>query len=103
MFKGKQIPKCSCGGIIKPEVVLYNEGLDSATINGAVQAIASADTLIVAGTSLTVYPAAGLIDYFRGKHLIVINRDATSRDSRADLVIHEPVGKTLAQIHLEKA
>ncbi|XQP55361.1 MAG: NAD-dependent protein deacylase [Mycoplasmoidaceae bacterium] len=102
-FKGKQIPKCSCGGIIKPEVVLYNEGLDSATINGAVQAIANADTLIVAGTSLTVYPAAGLIDYFRGKHLIVINRDATSRDGRADLVIHEPVGKTLAQIHLEKA
>ncbi|MBQ0045827.1 MAG: NAD-dependent protein deacylase [Mycoplasma sp.] len=100
-FKGKGIPTCSCGGIIKPEVVLYNEGLDGATINGAVQAIANADTLIVAGTSLTVYPAAGLIDYFRGKHLILINRDKTGRDVQAEIVIHEPVGETLAKINLK--
>lgn len=100
-FKGKGIPKCSCGGIIKPEVVLYNEGLDPATMQGAVEAIAQADTLIVAGTSLTVYPAAGLIDYFRGKHLILINRDKTGREVAAELVINEPVGKTLAQINLK--
>ena len=100
-FKGKGIPKCSCGGIIKPEVVLYNEGLDSATIDGAVNAIANADVLIVAGTSLTVYPAAGLINYFNGNHLILINRDKTGAEHRASLVINEPVGKTLAQIHLK--
>ncbi len=100
-FKNKGIPKCSCGGVIKPEVVLYNEGLDSATINGAVEAIASCDTLIVAGTSLTVYPAAGLIDYFRGKHLILINRDQTGRETGAELVINEPVGKVLSQINLK--
>lgn len=101
-FKGKGIPTCSCGGIIKPEVVLYNEGLDPATMNGAVEAIANADTLIVAGTSLTVYPAAGLINYFRGKHIILINRDVTGKESMADLVINEPVGKTLAQINLKR-
>lgn len=100
-FKGKGVPTCDCGGIIKPEVVLYNEGLDPATINGAVEAIAQADTLIVAGTSLTVYPAAGLINYFRGKHLILINRDITGKESMAELVINEPVGKTLAQINLK--
>lgn len=100
-FKNKGIPTCSCGGIIKPEVVLYNEGLDNTTITNAVEAIANADTLIVAGTSLTVYPAAGLIDYFRGKHLILINRDKTGKESMADLVINEPVGKTFAQIHLK--
>lgn len=100
-FKGKGIPRCSCGGIIKPEVVLYNEGLDAATIDGAVNAIANADVLIVAGTSLTVYPAAGLINYFNGDHLILINRDKTGAENRADLVINEPVGKTLAQINLK--
>lgn len=100
MFKNKGIPTCSCGGVIKPEVVLYNEGLDNSTIESAIRTIASADTLIVAGTSLTVHPAAGLINYFKGKHLIVINRDSTSQDGRADLVIHEPVGKTLAKIQL---
>ena len=100
-FKGKGIPRCSCGGIIKPEVVLYNEGLDAATIDGAVNAIANADVLIVAGTSLTVYPAAGLINYFNGDHLILINRDKTGAEHRADLVINEPVGKTLAQINLK--
>lgn len=100
-FKNKGVPTCSCGGIIKPEVVLYNEGLDNATITAAVDAIAHADTLIVAGTSLTVYPAAGLIDYFKGKHLILINRDKTGKESLADLVINEPVGKTFSQINLK--
>ncbi len=99
-FKGKGVPTCSCGGIIKPEVVLYNEGLDNATITGAVQAIAHADTLIIAGTSLAVYPAAGLIDYFKGDHLILINKDKTAKDVYAELVINEPVGKTLAKIQL---
>ena len=99
-FKNKGIPTCSCGGIIKPEVVLYNEGLDNQTINGAVEAIANADTLIVAGTSLTVYPAAGLIDYFHGKNLVLINKSATPQDNAADLVIHEPIGQVLSQIKI---
>lgn len=99
--KQNKIPRCSCGGIIKPEVVLYNEGLDNSTIEGAVGAVANADTLIVAGTSLTVYPAAGLVDYFRGKNLILINKDATARNIRADLVITEPVGETLSRISLK--
>lgn len=100
-FKGRGLPKCSCGGLIKPDVVLYNEGLDNDTINNSVAAIASCDTLIVAGTSLTVYPAAGLIDYFKGKHLILINKDKTPMDSKADLVINEPVGKVFSQINLK--
>lgn len=100
-FKDKGLPKCSCGGLIKPDVVLYNEGLDGNTINNSVKAIASCDTLIVAGTSLTVYPAAGLIDYFRGKHLVLINKDKTPMDSKADLVINEPVGKVFSQIELK--
>ncbi len=99
-FKDRGLPKCSCGGLIKPDVVLYNEGLDGSTINNAVKAIASCDTLIVAGTSLTVYPAAGLIDYFKGKLLILINKDKTPMDNKADLVINEPVGKVFKQIKL---
>lgn len=99
-FKDKGLPKCSCGGLIKPDVVLYNEGLDADTINNAIDAIANCDTLIVAGTSLTVYPAAGLIDYFKGKHLILINKDKTPMDNKADLVINEPVGKVFKQIKL---
>lgn len=89
------VPYCSCGGIVKPDVVLYEEPLDNSTVQGAVNAITNADLLIVAGTSLTVYPAAGLINYFGGKHIVLINRDATPFDERADLVIREPVGKTL--------
>ena len=81
------IPRCSCGGMIKPDVVLYEEGLDMDVLNRAVNYISRADVLIVGGTSLTVYPAAGLIDYYRGHKLVLINRDATALDSRADLVI----------------
>lgn len=90
------IPKCSkCGGIVKPDVVLYEEGLDEAVISGAVNTIASCDTLIVGGTSLVVYPAAGLIRYFRGKNMILINKSQTGYDSQADLVIYDSIGKVL--------
>ena len=92
------IPTCSCGGRIKPDVVLYEEGLDNDVINGAVKAIMEADTLIVAGTSLVVYPAAGLIRYFRGKHLVLINLSPTDADRMADLVIREKVGEVLSKI-----
>ena len=92
------IPKCACGGIIKPDVVLYEEGLDTATVEGAVDAISKVDMLIVAGTSLTVYPAAGLLRYFHGSKLVLINRDATPLDDKADLVIHAKVGETLVSV-----
>ena len=92
------IPHCSCGGTIKPDVVLYEEGLDDRVINGAVNEIRQADTLIVAGTSLVVYPAAGLLRYFRGKHLVLINLSATSADSSADLVVRGKVGEVLSQL-----
>ena len=92
------MPLCSCGGKIKPDVVLYEEGLDNDTVSGAIHAISSADLMIVAGTSLTVYPAAGLIRYFRGKHMVLINRDATPMDSECDLVIHEKVGEVLGSL-----
>lgn len=92
----KGIPKCrKCGGIVKPDVVLYEEPLDDAVITSAVDAISSADTLIVGGTSLVVYPAAGLINYFRGKDIILINKSQTSYDGRATLVINEAIGKVL--------
>ena len=93
-----EIPVCPCGGRIKPDVVLYEEGLDNDVVSGAVNAIAHADMLIVAGTSLTVYPAAGLVRYFRGKHLVLINRDATPMDSECDLVIHDKVGEVLSSL-----
>ena len=92
------VPKCSCTGIIKPDVVLYEEGLEEKTVNGAVSAIANADTLIIAGTSLTVYPAAGMVRYFNGSNLVLINRDETPMDAAADLVFHEKVGELLGQI-----
>lgn len=92
------IPYCACGGIVKPEVVLYGEGLDDATVNGAINAIIKADTLIVAGTSLSVYPASALIDYFRGKYLVLINKGEVMRDIRADLYIDGKVGETLKKI-----
>ena len=91
------IPRCSCGGIVKPDVVLYEESLDEQTIAGSVKAIQSADMLIVAGTSLTVYPAAGLINYYRGSRLVLINRDETPYDDRADLVLHESLGDVFSQ------
>ena len=89
------IPCCSCGGIVRPDVVLYEESLDPATIEGAVAAIRAADTLIIGGTSLIVYPAAGLIEYFRGEHLVLINKSETRADSRAELVIRAPIGEAL--------
>ena len=92
------IPRCECGGIVKPDVVLYEESLDSDTIEGAVAAIAAADLLIVGGTSLTVYPAAGLIDYYRGKRLVLINRDETPYDYRANLVFHDSLGTIFSQL-----
>ena len=92
------VPRCDCGGIVKPDVVLYEESLNSRTVEGAVDAIYDADLLIVAGTSLTVYPAAGLIDYYRGNRLVLINRDPTPRDGRADLVIHDTLGNVFSQL-----
>ena len=94
----KGIPHCTCGGIIKPDVVLYEESLDGRTIQSAVSAIAKADTLIIGGTSLVVYPAAGFIDYFRGKHLLVINTSETGRAVRAELSINAPIGAILEKI-----
>lgn len=95
------IPKCECGGVIKPDVVLYEEGLDDSTVTGALRAIQTADTLIIAGTSLTVYPAAGFISYFRGNNIVLINRDETPFDGKADLVFHEKVGELLGQIKIK--
>lgn len=101
ILNSEKIPECDeCGGIIKPDVVLYEEGLDNDTVNGAVNAIMKADCLIVAGTSLTVYPAAGFIRYFGGKYFVLINRDETPMDSSADLVIREKVGEVLSKIKI---
>lgn len=94
------IPVCECGGRIKPDVVLYEEGLDSHVIQESIQAISRADTLIIGGTSLIVYPAAGFIDYFRGKHLVVINKSATAREVGAELTIAAPIGEILGQIQV---
>ena len=98
VFSSEDIPKCDCGGVIKPDVVLYEESLDSKTLENSVKAIINADMLIVAGTSLTVYPASGLINYFRGKYLVLINRDATSYDNEADLVIYDSLGNVFSKI-----
>ena len=93
VFESKDIPKCTCGGIIKPEVVLYEEPLDENTIMESIKHISNADLLIVAGTSLTVYPASGFINYFKGKNLVIINKMTTSFDNKADLVINEDIEK----------
>ena len=99
MLESKGIPKCEkCGGIIKPDVVLYEEGLDDATMRGAIRAISHADVLIIGGTSLTVYPAAGLIDYYNGNKLVLINKSVTSMDSRADLLVQGPIGEIFSQL-----
>ena len=96
------IPKCEkCGGIIKPDVVLYEEALDDAQISGAVDAIRNADVLIIGGTSLVVYPAAGFVNYFRGSKLVLINKSSTSFDGRADLVINDSIGKVLGEVVAE--
>ena len=96
------VPLCTCGGRIKPDVVLYGEGLDDETVSHAVSLIRHADLMIVAGTSLTVYPAAGLLNYFRGSHLVLINRDPTPADREADLVIHDKVGQVLGGLDLSQ-
>ena len=92
------VPRCTCGGTVKPDVVLYEEGLDQEVIAKSVHAIRNADLLIVGGTSLTVYPAAGLIQYYRGNRLVLINRDATPYDEQADLVLHESLGEVFSQL-----
>ncbi len=99
MLHSAGVPKCpACGGIVKPDVVLYEEGLDQETLEAAVLSISRTDMLIVGGTSLVVYPAAGLIDYYRGNRLVLINRDPTPYDGRADLVIHDPIGQVLGAL-----
>lgn len=92
------IPYCECGGVIKPDVVLYEEGLDYQTMEKSVQYIRNADMLIIGGTSLAVYPAAGFVDYFRGKYLVVINMDPTSKEIKADLVIREKIGEVFSRL-----
>lgn len=89
------VPRCECGGLIKPDVVLYEEGLDPGVIDHSIRAIRESDTLIIGGTSLVVYPAAGFIDYFRGKHLVVINKSATAKEVRAELTIAAPIGEVM--------
>jgi NAD-dependent deacetylase len=100
VFNSKGIPYCSCGGIIKPDVVLYEEALDSNILNKSINYLEKADTLIVAGTSLTVYPAAGLITYFRGKNLIIINKDLTDYDRLATLVIKDDLKEVFSKLHV---
>lgn len=96
ILESKGVPKCTkFGGTVKPDVVLYEEGLDDATIRGSIDAISKADTLIIGGTSLVVYPAAGLIDYFKGKNLVLINKSTTPADNKANLVIYDSIGKVL--------
>ena len=92
------IPRCTCGGIVKPDVVLYEESLNEDTLAGAISALRQADLLIVGGTSLTVYPAAGLLGYYRGHRLVLINRDATPYDEEADLVFHDSLGSIFSQL-----
>lgn len=96
------IPRCGCGGLIKPDVVLYEESLDAGVISKSIKAICEADTLIIGGTSLIVYPAAGFIDYFRGSHLVVINKSATAKEVGADLTIAAPIGEVLGQIAVHR-
>lgn len=101
ILNSKGIPHCNCGGLIKPDVVLYEEGLDDNCVSGALSAISNADCLIVAGTSLNVYPAAGFIRYFRGKYFVLINRDETPADKMADLVIHGNVGEIMSKVEVK--
>lgn len=98
ILKGSGVPRCDCGGTVKPDVVLYEEGLDQAVMNDAVNSIARADLLIIGGTSLNVWPAAGLINYFQGERLVLINKSAVARDLSAGLVITEPIGEVMARL-----
>lgn len=102
MKEARGVPKCSkCGGMIKPDVVLYEESLDQKTLSESVAFLSQAEVLIIGGTSLAVYPAAGLIDYFKGRHLVVINKSATPRDASADLLIQGSIGEVLGQIRAD--
>ena len=96
------VPRCGCGGVVKPEVVLYEEGLDSRVLEGAVEDIQTADLLLIGGTSLAVYPAAGLVRYFQGEHLVLLNKSPTPYDRHADLVISAPIGEVLGQIEVHE-
>lgn len=98
VVQSQGVPHCACGGVIKPDVVLYEEGLDGKTLQKSVDYIRNADMLIIGGTSLVVYPAAGLIDYYRGNKLVLINKGATTRDSQADLVISDSIGEVFAAV-----
>lgn len=100
VFGSQGIPKCQCGGVIKPDVVLYEEGLDDKVVEGAVRAISECDTLIIGGTSLNVYPAAGLIRYFRGKSLVIINKSPTQYDKNADLLICRNIGEVFSELKI---
>lgn len=101
VIESEGVPTCACGGRIKPDVVLYEEGLDQRTLQEAVKAISEADMLIIGGTSLAVYPAAGLIDYYQGHKLVLINKTPTPRDSMADLVVTGSIGEIFSQIKIE--
>lgn len=92
------VPRCECGGVIKPDVVLYGESLDEGIMRAAISALSTADLLIIGGTSLSVYPAAGLVDVYTGNRLVLVNKTPTPRDDRADLVVHEPIGRLFAQL-----
>lgn len=98
ILRTEGVPRCGCGGIIKPDVVLYEEGLDQGTLEESIRCLAEADLLIIGGTSLNVYPAAGLIRYFGGRHLVLINKSPVAQDLAADLVITDPIGETLSQV-----
>ncbi len=100
LLETEDIPRCSCGGIVKPDVVLYGEPLDGAVVEGAIGAIERADTLIVAGTSLTVYPAAGFLSSFRGRHLVLINRSETALDGACELIFRENIGEVFSEIRV---
>lgn len=100
VFSSEGIPECQCGGVIKPDVVLYEEGLDDKVVEGAVRAISGCDTLIIGGTSLNVYPAAGLIRYFRGKNLVIINKSPTQYDKNADLLICRNIGEVFSELNI---
>ena len=101
VFSSDGIPKCSCGGIIKPDIVLYEEGLDDEIVEKAIKEISNADLLIIGGTSLNVYPAAGFLKFFKGKYIVLINKDITPFDNNCDLVIHDSLGKVFSQIEKE--
>ena len=98
MNRGEGVPRCACGGVIRPDIVLYEEPLDDAVVSEAIRVISGAEVLIIGGTSLNVYPAAGLINYYRGNKLALVNLSETPYDDEADLVIHEKIGKVFSQL-----